>query len=253
MKGYIMKKFLLFVVAALVFVGSATAQSLRFYDQEGNLYEENAVITSYEVESDFMNNTWHLNIKNTSDRDINVMIDVEVEEISGFFQFCGNLNVTVGTCFPYDPEKPFAPFGPYYAEAGSAKYYFHAALMCISETDYLRVKFTIYDESNPDDKTSMTVILSKEAYDKGSGVNDAFATQQVKVFQRGGNLVCNYNFNTTANRSIVVSNIVGACVGSVVLDGNNGEAVIDRLPQGVYVYTLVENGRNVKSHKVVIR
>lgn len=181
------------------------------------------------------------------------MIDVEVEEISGFFQFCGNAAVTTGQCFAHVATGVY-PYGPYAALAGSADYYFHAALMCMNETDAARVKFTIYDQSNPDDKTSMTVILNKEAYDKGvAGVNGVFAAQQVKVFQRGAGLVCNYNFDTAANRAIVVSNIVGARVASVVLDGTNGEVVVDRLPKGVYVYTLVENGRNVKSHKVVIR
>ena len=56
-----MKKFLLFVAAAML-VGCAYALSLRLYDLEGNLYDDGAVITTYDVESEFMNNTWHMNI-----------------------------------------------------------------------------------------------------------------------------------------------------------------------------------------------
>lgn len=247
-----MKKFLLFA-AALVFVGSATAQSLRFYDEAGNLYENGAEFTTYEVEPDFYNNTWHLNVKNTSDKAIDVMIDVVPEELSGFFQFCGNAGVTTPNCFPIMTTDVYS-YGPYTAAAGSANYYFHAALMCMSETDYARVRFEIYDNNNPSDKCTITVIFSKEAYDKGcASVNGVKATADVKVFQRGGNLVCNYNFDAAGNREVVVSNIVGARVAAAQLNGTNGEVSFDRLPKGVYVYTLVENGRNVKSQKIVVR
>ena len=247
-----MKNFLLFVAAAML-VGSANAQSLRFYDQEGNLYDDGAVITTYEVESEFMNNTWHMNIKNTSDKLINVQIDVVMEEINGFFQFCGNGGVTTSMCYPIMAVGTTS-YGPYAAAAGSADYYYHAAMMIMDENSAARAKFVAYDANNPDDKTTLTVIFNKEAYDKGcASVGSVVAASKVNVFQRGANLVCNYNFETAANRSIVVSSIVGARVADVALDGNNGEAVINRLPKGVYVYTLVENGRNVKSHKIVVR
>lgn len=247
-----MKKFLLFA-AALVMVGSASAQSLRFYDEAGNLYEDGAVVESYEVEPELFNNTWHLNVKNTSDKSIDVMFDVTPEELTGFFQWCGNAAVTTPNCFPIKDIKTHT-YGPYTAAAGSADYYWHAALMCMAGNESARVRIEVYDNNNPADKCTITLILNAELYNKGvASVKSLQAAQDVKVFQRGANLVCNYNFDAAANRTIVVSNIVGARVATIALNGNNGEVAFDRLPKGVYVYTLVENGRNAKSQKIVVR
>lgn len=247
-----MKKFLLFV-AALVMVGSASAQSLRFYDEAGNLYEDGAVVESYEVEEAMMSNVLHINVKNTSDKAIDVMFDVTPEELTGFFQWCGNAAVTTGTCYPVTELKTYS-YGPYTAAAGSADYYWHAALMCMAGNEAARVRIEVYDNNNPSDKTAIIVVLNADLYNKGlASVKSLQAAQDVKVFQRGANLVCNYNFDATANRTIVVSNIVGARVATIALNGNNGEVAFDRLPKGVYVYTLVENGRNAKSQKIVVR
>lgn len=254
MKGYIMKKILLFAVATLAFIGSASAQSLRFVNHEtGELYDNNIEITTYDADADFMMLDWKLDIINTTYNDIDVMIEVNIVELNGMgFQFCGNAEVSTSIC--YAPTIGVTTYGPYMATAGSSANYFHGGMWIMNAEDGARVTYTIYDNENPDDKSVITVLYTKEAYDKGvASVDKTLASDDVKVFQRGGNLVCNYNFATVANRSIVVSNIVGARVATVALDGNNGEAVINRLPKGVYVYTLVENGRNVQSHKVIVR
>jgi hypothetical protein len=104
--------------------------------------------------------------------------------------------------------------------------------------------------ANDDDLTYVTVVFD---YSRVAALNAANMANNVKVFQRGANLVCNYAFDAVAERSLVVTNIVGARVATVALDGNNGEVALDRLPKGVYVYTLVEGGRNVKSQKIVVR
>ncbi len=247
-----MKKILLFAFAAFMAV-TVNAQTLRFVDQEGVEYENGAVIEAYEVEPELMNLVWHLNLKNTSDQAQDFIIYHEVEELSGFMQFCGNAEVTTGLC--YGATSVGADeYGPYTLAAGATEYCFHAAIMMMTETTAARVTYTAYPESNPEDASYVTVIYTYEAYQNGiNAVEKAFVNNKVNMFQRNGSLVCNYEFDNAAKRSVVVSNIVGARVATVVLDGTQGEVVLNRLPKGVYVYTLVENGRAVKSHKVVVR
>lgn len=260
MKGYFMKKFLLFVAAALVFVGS-NAQALRFSNHEtGELYENNAEVKA-NIADPIMNTLdWYFLVLNTSEDNHSIQIVAEIEEVNGSLSMCGNGN-SFPTCNNY-ANAVTVQYGPYNCAPGNPIEYIHVSLAFVDFTDdgpvtntsnNARVKYTIYDPANPDEKTSITVVFDYATFEELASVNSVVADQKVKVFQRGGNLVCNYNFSTRANRSIVVSNIVGARVANVALEGGNGEAVINRLPKGVYVYTLVENGRNVKSHKVVIR
>ena len=115
---------------------------------------------------------------------------------------------------------------------------------------FVKADFVMYNTANEDDFTYVTVVFD---YSRVASVNAANMANNVKLFQRDGNLVCNYAFDAAATRNIVLTNIVGARVATVALDGNNGEVALNRLPKGVYVYTLVENGRNVKSQKIVVR
>lgn len=247
-----MKKFLLFAVAALV-AGTVSAQTLRFVDEEGNEYANNASIVTYDVEPEMFNLVWHLNVKNTSGSDATFIVAHEVEEINGFIQFCGNAEVTTPQCYGASAVG-LSEYGPYTLAGNTSAYCFHAAMMMLTDDTKARVKYTVYLEENPEDAAVITVTYTKENYDKGlASVDKTFAGSTVNVFQRGGNLVCNYNFDTDASRSIAVYNIVGARVATLPLEGNNGEVAFNTLPKGVYVYTLLENGRNVKSQKVVVR
>ena len=116
---------------------------------------------------------------------------------------------------------------------------------------YIKADYRLQNAANEEDYTYVTVIFDYAKYN--AAVNNANMSNEVNVFQRGANMVCDYAFDAVANRSLVVTNIVGARVAAVALDGNNGEVVLDTLPKGVYVYTVVENGRNLKSQKIVLR
>ena len=117
--------------------------------------------------------------------------------------------------------------------------------------NYIKADYMLVNAANEDDLTYVTVIYDYAKY--VAAVNKAGVNNNMNVSQRGANLVCNYAFDTVAERSLVVTNIVGARVASVALEGNNGEVAVERLPKGVYVYTLVENGRNIKSQKIIVR
>lgn len=246
MKGYIMKKILLFASAVLA-AFSIQAQTAVFVHEGVALNTGDKVLLT--EMNDWKMMEWYPIIRNTSAQSVDLIVSVEVLENK--YETDNLTMCDAQNCFPSTVTSL-----PVFTLAGNEEsgHHFHAQFMAISAmsgaTDsYAKARYTITNANNPDDATYVDVEfdLSK------ASVEGALVAADVKVFQNGENLVCRYNFDNNANRAIVVSNILGATVANVNFEGNNGEVVVNRLPKGVYVYTLVENGRNVKSHKIVVR
>ena len=252
-----MKKILLFVAAAIAAV-SVQAQSVQFM-YKGEVLQDGAVVEVIEYENGEM--PWHVEFKNNTGTDVEVIMSYEsyenkYSELMGIPGFGDGLSLCTWQCVA--GESVTAP--PFYVDAdGNPDCNFHAAFMIMSNQEdyggyqdaYIKADYMLVNAANEDDLTYVTVIYDYAKY--VAAVNKAGVNNNMNVSQRGANLVCNYAFDTVAERSLVVTNIVGARVASVALEGNNGEVAVERLPKGVYVYTLVEGGRNIKSQKIVVR
>ena len=246
-----MKKFLLFAVAAMSLM-AAQAQSVRFV-HEGTVLENDANVLITEKGVSGFSMDWYPTIRNTSDKSVEVIVSVDVNQDSNkHADMMDALTMCdANNCYPATvSELPAFTLAP----GEETTHNFHAQFQITSSfsgyTDaYIEATYYIMNTNDEEDYTyvNVTFDLSKASVDKTQMASN------VNVFQRGENLVCNYNFDAAANRNIVVSNIVGARVANVNLDGNNGEVSFGRLAKGVYVYTLVENGRNVQSRKIVVR
>jgi hypothetical protein len=246
-----MKKILLFAVAVMAFM-TVQAQSVRFV-HNGTVLENDTTITITELGVSGFSMDWYPTISNTSNKAVEVIVSVDVNQDSN--KHADKMDALTmcdaNNCFPANvSELPAFTL----AAGEETTHHFHAQFQVMSKfqgyTDaYIEATYYIMNTADEEDYTYVNVIfdLSKASVDKTQMSSD------VKLFQRGENLVCNYNFDAAANRNIVVSNIVGARVANINLDGNNGEATIGRLAKGVYVYTLVENGRNIQSRKIVVR
>ena len=184
-------------------------------------------------------------------------IDEFIKEMESYINFVvdGEESVAKG-----DYQAKYNDAEVAYVDAdGNPDCNFHTAFMLMSNQEsyggykdaYIKADYMLVNAANEDDLTYVTVIYDYAKY--VAAVNKAGVNNNMNVSQRGANLVCNYAFDTVAERSLVVTNIVGARVASVALEGNNGEVAVERLPKGVYVYTLVEGGRNIKSQKIVVR
>lgn len=254
-----MKKILLFVAAAVAAV-SVQAQSVQMM-YKGEVLQDGAVVevTEYDAEAGEM--PWHVEFKNNTGTDVEVIMSYEsydnkYSELMGIPGFGDGLSLCTWQCVA--GESVTAP--AFYVDAeGNPDCAFHTAFMIMSnqpdfggyQDAYIKADYMLVNAANEDDFTYVTVIFDYAKY--VAAVNKAGVNNNMNVYQRGANLVCNYAFDAVAERSLVVTNIVGARVANVALDGNNGEVSLDRLSKGVYVYTLVENGRNVKSQKIVVR
>ena len=81
-----------------------------------------------------------------------------------------------------------------------------------------------------------------------TGIENAEAGHRVNFT----NNALTYSFNTVAPRSLQVYAADGRLVRSAALSSAKGSLNLNGLPQGVYVYNLTENGKTVKSQKVVL-
>lgn len=244
-----MKKILL-LAATVIAAVAVQAQSVCFV-QDGEVLQDGATVLLTEVDPSGSMILWEPIIRNTSDDVVSFIISMNVIEkkyTEDMVSMCNAQN-----CFPEQvTELPAITLD---AGAETTHSDFHgqftllAAMMSGKTDSYAKVEYTITDADS--DEKIVAVIVE---YDMAkASVEGALVASEAKLFQNGGNLMCRYNFDSAANRSVVVSSIVGATVANVPLNGNNGEVVLNRLPKGVYVYTLVEDGRNVKSRKIVVR
>ena len=251
-----MKRILLLAVAAVAAICAQAQPSVQFV-YNGEVLEDGAVVEVLEYDPTMGEMPWHVGFKNNTGKDVEVQISYDsyenkYENLEGM-GFGDQMTICTTQCVA--GASVTAP--PFIVNAaGEPDCEVHIAFgimsdaMCGYKDAFVKADFVMLNTANEDDLTYVTVVFD---YSRVAALHGANMANNVKVFQRGDNLVCNYAFDAVAERSLVVTNIVGARVATVALDGNNGEAALDRLPKGVYVYTLVEGGRNVKSQKIVVR
>ncbi len=257
-----MKKILLMAVAAVAAM-SVQAQAVQFI-YHGEVLQDGAVVEVDEYDPKTGEMPWHVEFKNNTGADVEVVMsydsyDNKYAELEGMgfgdgmslctTQCVAGANVVAPSFIVTADGETLNPDNGMHIDIHAAFMIMSASMMGYTDA-YVKADFLLTNAANEDDYTYATVIFD---YSKVASVENADVNNKVNVFQRGANLVCNYAFDAVAARSLVLTNIVGARVASVALDGNNGEVALDRLPKGVYVYTLVENGRNVKSQKIIVR
>ncbi len=263
-----MKKTLLFAAAAFMLAGNTQAQTFRFV-HNGDVLENNAQITIVDFDPTTMLMDWEPAIQGSGS--FYIMADVEISKTAagdnaGMLSLCETGDAGAGNCYNlpqgeiYSLEIPMRfddggnrYTGSYTMPDGGQGHFFHAGLMPFDNSAVVNATFTIVNADNEEDYTTVFVKYDYPAY-LAAAVDKTHLNKSVKAVQQGENLMFNYAFDTLAERTILVSNLVGAHVASIDLEGNNGTAVVpNRLAKGVYVYTLVENGKNVKSYKIIIR
>ncbi|MDR0798666.1 MAG: T9SS type A sorting domain-containing protein [Dysgonamonadaceae bacterium] len=50
-----------------------------------------------------------------------------------------------------------------------------------------------------------------------------------------------------------IYDLLGKLVATLPLDPNTGQIVLPETPQGIYIYTLTENGKTIQSNKYIVR
>lgn len=241
-----MKRTLLLASIALCAAGYMQAQSVRFV-QNGEIIENDANIRLYEYDEIMGQMEWAPTLRNMTDHDVNIVIQTSVisNEDNSLLALCVG-----GSCYAPSATETSVITVP----AGGETTDFHTQFTPKGETSKA---IAYYILMNVDDDTSEDFQAVSVTYDYPAYLASETLTSALKQFtliQNGSNLVCRYSFDKQASRQVVISNMVGAQVASFTLDNTSGEKWVSaQLPKGIYIYTLVENGRNLKSHKIIIR
>lgn len=240
-----MKKTLLLASIALCAAGYMQAQSVRFV-QNGEVLENEANITLYEYDEIMGQMEWMPILRNTTDHDVNIVIQTSVisNEDNSFLALCVG-----GSCYAPTATETSVITVP----AGGETTDFHTQFIPNGNTSKATAYYVLMniDDEEGTDYQAVTVTYDYPAYLASESLTSTL--EQFRLTQNGNNLVCQYSFGKTASRQVVISNMVGVRVASFSLDNNSGKKTVTaRLPKGIYIYTLVENGRNVKSHKIII-
>jgi hypothetical protein len=71
----------------------------------------------------------------------------------------------------------------------------------------------------------------------------------------GKTLNVDYTINSVGSARLVIQNLLGVKVREEILSGMNGKAQVDvsDLPEGIYVYSLEIDGKNISTKKLLVR
>jgi hypothetical protein len=85
-----------------------------------------------------------------------------------------------------------------------------------------------------------------------TGISNPGKLRDLILYSTGGNVSVKYHFENTANRQLQVYNIIGQKITEINLSEATGTKTLSTLYKGVYLYSLSENGKVVKSGKFII-
>ena len=240
-----MKKTVL-LFSFLFFVSAIFAQSILFYDHDGNMIDNGSTIELLD-EPTVGEILFEMNIQNSSDGEMNI--------------YCKKIHVSVmdetmnvfcwGMCF--GPDTYVSP-SPLTIAAGetTADGIFSGHYMPGGVEGPTTVQYVFFDEANPNDSSYVTV-----RYVGGfTGLNN-FENQVSEIYPNPATdystIDFNLNYNTSA--SIILTDLTGSRVKEISLEGNRGSAIIDvnDLYSGVYFYTIITDGQALKTGKLVVK
>ena len=240
-----MKKFLLSLVL-MTFAGYMSAQSLSF-KYEGNAVEPGTTIDIVSDINDSMEIQFDLHVINTTDADINVVLEMESDPSNPTQDyFCW------GTCY-----MPGVLSGSNTVVAGGEGIFNgHCGFY---DTDWntlpvgstAKVTYTFYDERNQDVKYSF-VVNFKYQPDAVEEINTIFSNAYPNP--ANNTVSFDYEMQNANSAAVAIYNMMGQEV--VRQDLNLGNSRVDinvsDLNEGVYFYSLIVNNQTVKTNKFVV-
>ncbi len=238
-----MKK--LFTLCCCALFGAAMAHAQLQVTCNGKEVAEGDVLTFYAAKDDFdeisagpaMDPTF----KNTSDSDYDITVTVKTSDNAknGGLNWCGITMMCqdiVGGSETRTAKLKVKGFGLSMQLHGVFK-----------EGDFKTYEATVTVYKGSEYLTSFKEVFVYDGEDP-TGIENAEAGHRVNFT----NNALTYSFNTVASRCLQVYAADGRLVRSAALSSAKGNLSLNDLPQGVYVYNLTENGKTVKSQKVVL-
>ena len=238
----------IFTLMFLAVIGWVSAQSLRF-EWNGHVYSEGETIECTNDEYGFGEYIQHLQLRNLTSGDMNVIVEKEVvEDLEGAINF-----FCWGNCFSPDifvsPNPVVIPANSLTSEEALS---FHVSF---DEGLYgkVQMKYSAYDSGNPSERVTINVVFKKS----GVGVHESAVVRFGQAYPNPASSVVNFDYSLSVNdnASVSVYNLLGQEVKSQAvnyLQGRLSISVAD-LNDGIYFCNLFVNGRAVKTEKFVVK
>ena len=229
----------------LAAIGYVSAQSLQF-EWDGNVFYDGEAIECTNDEYGYGEYIQHMQLRNLTSNDMNVIIEKEViETLEGTINsFCW------GMC--YGPDTYVSPEAVTVLanSLNTDDLSFHN----IYEPEifgYVVVRYYAYDEHNPDERVSIIVKFHKS----GDGVDDNAQFEMSQAYPNPATSTVNFDYSFSGNLTAVVYNIVGQEVLRKDLNTNNGQMSISvaDLNDGIYFCTMLVDGCASATQKFVVK
>ena len=229
----------------LAAIGYVSAQTLQF-EWDGNVFYEGEAIECTNDEYGYGEFIQHMQLRNLTSNDMNVIIEKEViEDLEGTINsFCW------GMC--YGPDTYVSPEAVTVLanSLNTDDLSFHN----IYEPEifgYVVVRYYAYDEHNPDERVSIIVKFHKS----GDGVDDNAQFEMSQAYPNPATSTVNFDYSFNGNLTAVVYNIVGQEVLRKDLNTSNGQMSISvaDLNDGIYFCTMLVDGCASATQKFVVK
>lgn len=225
------------------------AQDIQLETKDGQIIENGSTVTvkgeminMYDAYGQFDS---HLYVRNLTDK--NQGVYAHVKAIEGNGQICFG-----GGCIPLMNTGAEATSGMGLVEAQSATSLLIDCLIYdpnfMSITVTRTVEVTVWTDKNPDEKIVATVTYTNDP--------TLLAVENVEisastVYAKDGVLYC--NFADAANRQLQLFNVAGHLCKEIRLTSEAENLSLEGLTKGLYIYRVIEAGKNAESGKFLVK
>lgn len=234
------------LLAAMVCSISIFAQDIQLETKDGQVIKNGSTVTvkgemlDYDFWGQFDS---HLHVRNLTDKKQGVY--AHVKAIAGDGQICFG-----GGCIPLMMAGAEATSGMGVVDPQSAA---SLQIDCLVYGDYMNaivtrtVEVSIWTDKKPDEKITATVTYTNDPALSIEG--EEFATPT--VYAKDGVLYC--NFADAANRQLQLFNVAGHLCKEIRLTSEAESLSLEGLTKGLYIYRVIEAGKNAESGKFLVK
>ncbi len=235
--------FLLFLLG--LFSTTVFAQTITLSNNSGPLTNDTMLVVNFDTTStshDFND----VIVNNTTAHPISVMLKkVYIQMVPG---------VVNGMCWG-GLCTPGFEIGPGEIPASGSSTEFHYDYNPAGQTGISIIRYVFWVDGTPSDSVSIRIKYKHPENVGIKEINENYLFTNAYPNPANNLTTINYNFSSDiTNASIVIYDLLGKKVKSELLSNSQGKVTINTndLNNGIYLYSLVLNGRSVSTRKLVI-
>ena len=230
----------LFLGALILFAGMAKGQSLGVPNGQFNVQ---GLVSDARLEA-------HLEIENSNNSDLMVLVSCDHSQMVPGHQtyYCWALCYDTTVC-DLDPTTLDPLIVPGRTTDMNS---FHSYIYPNSIAGSSTITYTFFDMNNPTDQVSADITFDVLT----SGVNELSKGSLSTASPNPANTYTNVNYSVPSLKDgrLVIYNMLGTVVKEYVLTNSQSMMLLNTadLSSGVYVYSLINNGKSLSTKKLVV-